>query len=89
MGASGAGKTTLQDVLALRKNLGKVEGEMLINGNKQLSKKWPLQIWYPFLGKPLDKSYPRIIGYVEQFDIMFAFQVWSNSCFSIYGNVIC
>lgn len=41
----------------MRKNLGKVEGEMLLNG------------------KPLDRSYPRIIGYVEQFDIMFPFQV--------------
>jgi len=27
-----------------------------------------------FPGKPLDHSYPRIIGYVEQFDIMFPFQ---------------
>ena len=32
MGSSGAGKTTLLDVLAQRKTIGKVEGEMLING---------------------------------------------------------
>eukprot|EP01119_Soliformovum_irregulare_P011476 TRINITY_DN2879_c0_g2_i1.p1 TRINITY_DN2879_c0_g2~~TRINITY_DN2879_c0_g2_i1.p1 ORF type:complete len:1232 (-),score=397.00 TRINITY_DN2879_c0_g2_i1:26-3475(-) len=32
MGASGAGKTTLLDVLAQRKTLGKIEGEMLLNG---------------------------------------------------------
>ncbi|KAJ1658885.1 ATP-binding cassette transporter snq2, partial [Dispira simplex] len=32
MGASGAGKTTLLDVLAQRKNVGRVEGEILMNG---------------------------------------------------------
>lgn len=32
MGASGAGKSTLLDVLAGRKNVGKVTGEILING---------------------------------------------------------
>ncbi len=32
MGASGAGKTTLMDVLAGRKNTGKIKGEMYING---------------------------------------------------------
>ncbi|KAJ1915894.1 ATP-binding cassette transporter snq2 [Mycoemilia scoparia] len=32
MGASGAGKTTLLDVLAQRKTIGKIDGEMLING---------------------------------------------------------
>ncbi|KAJ1680260.1 ATP-binding cassette transporter snq2 [Spiromyces aspiralis] len=32
MGSSGAGKTTLLDVLAQRKTIGKVEGDMLING---------------------------------------------------------
>ncbi|KAI9266979.1 ABC-2 type transporter-domain-containing protein [Sporodiniella umbellata] len=32
MGASGAGKTTLLDVLAQRKTIGKVEGQVCING---------------------------------------------------------
>ncbi|KAJ1922714.1 ATP-binding cassette transporter snq2 [Tieghemiomyces parasiticus] len=32
MGASGAGKTTLLDVLAQRKNVGRVEGEILLSG---------------------------------------------------------
>lgn len=32
MGASGAGKTTLLDVLASRKNIGVVEGDILMNG---------------------------------------------------------
>jgi len=32
MGASGAGKTTLMDVIAGRKNTGKVEGKITING---------------------------------------------------------
>lgn len=32
MGSSGAGKTTLLDVLANRKNIGVVEGDILING---------------------------------------------------------
>eukprot|EP00667_Euglena_gracilis_P007942 EG_transcript_8030 len=34
MGSSGAGKTTLLDVLAGRKNTGRVEGEILLNGQK-------------------------------------------------------
>lgn len=32
MGASGAGKTTLLDVLASRKNIGVIEGDILMNG---------------------------------------------------------
>lgn len=32
MGASGAGKTTLLDVLAARKNVGVIEGDILMNG---------------------------------------------------------
>eukprot|EP00667_Euglena_gracilis_P000344 EG_transcript_344 len=34
MGSSGAGKTTLLDVLAGRKNTGRVEGDILLNGQK-------------------------------------------------------
>jgi ABC-type multidrug transport system ATPase subunit len=33
MGASGAGKTTLLDVLASRKNSGKMEGSVVLNGH--------------------------------------------------------
>ncbi|KAJ1654029.1 ATP-binding cassette transporter snq2, partial [Dispira simplex] len=32
MGASGAGKTTLLDVLSQRKNVGRIEGDILLNG---------------------------------------------------------
>ena len=35
MGSSGAGKTTLMDVIAGRKTSGKIEGEILVNGHKQ------------------------------------------------------
>lgn len=35
MGESGAGKTTLMDVIALRKNTGTVSGEILVNGFPQ------------------------------------------------------
>ena len=35
MGASGAGKTTLMDVLALRKSSGEIEGEVRLNGHLQ------------------------------------------------------
>lgn len=34
MGASGAGKTTLMDVLAFRKTAGKVEGTLRLNGEQ-------------------------------------------------------
>jgi ABC-type multidrug transport system ATPase subunit len=35
MGSSGAGKTTLMDVLALRKTSGEIEGEVCLNGHPQ------------------------------------------------------
>lgn len=35
MGSSGAGKTTLMDVIAMRKNLGKITGSIELNGHKQ------------------------------------------------------
>jgi ABC-type lipoprotein export system ATPase subunit len=35
MGSSGAGKTTLMDVLALRKNSGEITGEIRLNGHLQ------------------------------------------------------
>lgn len=35
MGSSGAGKTTLMDVLALRKSSGEIEGEVRLNGHLQ------------------------------------------------------
>ena len=38
MGSSGAGKTTLMDVLALRKSSGKIEGEVRLNGHLQEEK---------------------------------------------------
>ena len=35
MGASGAGKTTLMDVIAGRKTAGKIEGSITVNGQPQ------------------------------------------------------
>jgi ABC-type multidrug transport system ATPase subunit len=35
MGSSGAGKTTLMDVLAQRKDNGRIEGSILVNGKPQ------------------------------------------------------
>jgi ABC-type multidrug transport system ATPase subunit len=35
MGSSGAGKTTLMDVLALRKSTGDITGKILMNGHPQ------------------------------------------------------
>lgn len=35
MGSSGAGKTTLMDVLALRKNSGEITGDVRLNGHRQ------------------------------------------------------
>lgn len=40
MGASGAGKTTLLDVLASRKNIGVIEGDVLMNGRPIGTGKW-------------------------------------------------
>ncbi|KAK9826588.1 hypothetical protein WJX74_004476 [Apatococcus lobatus] len=52
MGGSGAGKTTLMDVIAGRKTQGKITGDILVNG-------------YP----KDQKSWSRVVGYVEQMDI--------------------
>ncbi|KAK2646936.1 hypothetical protein Ddye_022131 [Dipteronia dyeriana] len=52
MGVSGAGKTTLMDVLSGRKTGGNIEGEIRIGG-------------YP----KVQKTFARISGYCEQFDI--------------------
>lgn len=38
MGSSGAGKTTLMDVLSMRKNTGEVQGTVRLNGHKQEEK---------------------------------------------------
>ena len=35
MGSSGAGKTTLMDVLAMRKTSGEIQGEICLNGHPQ------------------------------------------------------
>eukprot|EP00741_Cyanophora_paradoxa_P010541 tig00000158_g10192.t1 len=55
MGASGAGKTTLIDVLAGRKTTGTVSGEIKLNGR-------PL---------PPGGGFARFSSYVEQFDLLF------------------
>ncbi|KAL7546777.1 hypothetical protein ACHAWF_010122 [Thalassiosira exigua] len=56
MGESGAGKTTLMDVIALRKSKsGSVTGEVLLNGFPQSK-----------------TSFRRCSGYVEQFDVQSA-----------------
>ncbi|GMH32356.1 hypothetical protein BSKO_00190 [Bryopsis sp. KO-2023] len=51
MGGTGAGKTTLMDVIAGRKTQGTITGEMYVNGYPKDQKTWS-----------------RVVGYVEQFD---------------------
>jgi len=46
MGPSGAGKTTLLDVLARRKNIGRVEGNMLINGTQVSQREFQMMTGY-------------------------------------------
>lgn len=48
----GAGKTSFLDVLAGRKNVGKIGGQILVNG------------------RPVNKNFKRIAGYVMQDDKM-------------------
>lgn len=52
LGPSGAGKTSFLDVLAGRKNVGKIGGQILVNG------------------RPVNKNFKRIAGYVMQDDKM-------------------
>lgn len=52
MGGSGAGKTTLMDVLGGRKTIGQISGQIWVNGHPKSQKTWP-----------------RVVGYVEQRDI--------------------
>lgn len=52
MGVSGAGKTTLMDVLSGRKTGGTIQGEITVGG-------------FP----KVQKTFARISGYCEQFDI--------------------
>lgn len=52
MGVSGAGKTTLMDVLAGRKTSGYIDGNIKVSGYQKNQ-----------------KSFARISGYCEQFDI--------------------
>lgn len=46
MGASGAGKTTLMDVLAGRKTQGKISGDILVNGKVKQQKMWSRVVGY-------------------------------------------
>lgn len=74
MGASGAGKSTLLDVLAQRKNVGKIEGEISPNF---------LYFFHEFSdinqgdilvnGSEPDEFYHRLVGYVEQTDCHYPF----------------
>jgi ABC-type multidrug transport system ATPase subunit len=46
MGGSGAGKTTLMDVLAGRKTEGHISGEILINGHIKQQETWARVVGY-------------------------------------------
>eukprot|EP00128_Syssomonas_multiformis_P018809 Colp12_sorted_trinity150504_noHs@8848 len=52
MGPSGAGKSTLLDIIAGRKNFGRIEGTLTFNS------------------RPRGADFKRIVGYVEQTDIL-------------------
>jgi len=58
MGASGAGKTTLMDVIAGRKTVGKISGEVWLNGVKT---------------NVNDVAFQQVAGYVEQNDLHVGF----------------
>lgn len=46
MGGSGAGKTTLLDVLAGRKTVGRITGDILVNGHPKDQKTWSRVVGY-------------------------------------------
>ena len=46
MGGSGAGKTTLMDVLAGRKTQGITQGELLVNGHSKQQETWARVVGY-------------------------------------------
>jgi ABC-type transport system involved in cytochrome bd biosynthesis fused ATPase/permease subunit len=44
MGGSGAGKTTLMDVIAGRKTVGRITGDILVNGRPKQQSSWARQV---------------------------------------------
>lgn len=46
MGVSGAGKTTLMDILAGRKTQGEIRGEIFVNGRAKEQKMWSRVVGY-------------------------------------------
>ncbi|WIA20601.1 hypothetical protein OEZ85_004985 [Tetradesmus obliquus] len=46
MGGSGAGKTTLMDVIAGRKTVGRITGDILVNGRPKQQSSWARQVGY-------------------------------------------
>ena len=46
MGGSGAGKTTLMDVIAGRKTIGTIKGDILVNGHPKEQKSWSRVVGY-------------------------------------------
>jgi ABC-type multidrug transport system ATPase subunit len=46
MGGSGAGKTTLMDVLAGRKTQGVIKGDLMINGHPKVQETWARVVGY-------------------------------------------
>ena len=46
MGGSGAGKTTFMDVVAGRKTVGRISGEILVNGHPKNQKTWSRVVGY-------------------------------------------
>ncbi len=46
MGGSGAGKTTLMDVIAGRKTVGDVQGSIMVNGHPKDQRSWSRVVGY-------------------------------------------
>lgn len=76
MGSSGAGKTTLMDVIALRKTTGNVEGDVRLNGYPQdpiAFRRWYVSrlIWASTLSIIVSRRFAsQSSGYVEQFNTL-------------------
>ena len=63
MGGSGAGKTTLMDVIAGRKTQGEITGDILVNGHPKDQRTWSRVVGYV---EQMDIHSPQV-GFVRRF----------------------
>lgn len=63
MGGSGAGKTTLMDVIAGRKTQGEITGDILVNGHPKDQRTWSRVVGYV---EQMDIHSPQV-GFVRGF----------------------